>query len=185
VGDTVIAHAMVDEKTDRIIATTKLNKRLNQQPAAFRPGQPVALVIRAETPLGYNAIVEGTHQGLLYHTNVGAPLQIGQKLKGYVTAVRAGGKLDLSLDARGYQRVAPLTEQILAALKARGGQMPYDDDSAPEVIRQQFECSKKAFKQALGALFRQRKIRFTHPGIAESDLRDGSGEVWQPGPPRD
>lgn len=181
VGDTVIAHVMVDEKTDRIIATTKLNKHISKQPAAFRPGQPVALVILAETPLGYNALVEGTHQGLLYHSNVGASLQIGQKLKGFVSAVRPGGKLDLSLDARGYQRVASLTDQILQALQANDGHLPFDDDSSPEEIRKNFDCSKKAFKQALGALFRQRHIRFTPPGITIVDIRENTGTEWRPG----
>ncbi|MBB5038864.1 CvfB family protein [Prosthecobacter dejongeii] len=181
VGDTVIAHVMVDAKTDRIIATTKINKHLNKaQPIGFKPGQQVALVILGETPLGYNAIVEGTHQGLLYHSNVGATLEVGQKLKGFVTAIRPGGKLDLSLDARGYQRVAPLTDQILQALQAKGGQLSFDDDSSPEAIRQNFDCSKKAFKQALGALFRQRRIRFTNPGIAAVDIRESTGQEWRP-----
>jgi len=184
VGDTVIAHVMVDEKTDRIIATTKLNKHLNkqhQQPVSFKPGQQVALVILAETPLGYNAIVEGTHQGLLYHSNVGATLQVGQKLKGFVTAIRPGGKLDLSLDARGYQRVAPLTDQIIEALQAHGGRLSFDDDSSPEEIRKNFDSSKKAFKQALGSLFRQRRILFTNPGISLVDIREPTGTEWRPG----
>lgn len=181
-GDTVIAYAMVDAKTDRIIATTKINKHLNKPQAVnFKPGQQVALVILAETPLGFNAIVEGTHQGLLYHSNVRATLEVGQKLKGFVTAIRPGGKLDLSLDARGYQRVAPLTDQILSALQAHGGTLPFDDDSSPEAIRQNFDSSKKAFKQALGALFRQRRIRFTNPGIAAVDIREQGGEEWAPG----
>ncbi len=181
VGDTVVAHVMVDEKTDRIIATTKLNKRLGTEPVRFKPGQQVALVILGETPLGYNAVVEGTHQGLLYHSNVGATLEVGQQLKGYVTAIRPGGKIDLSLDAKGYQRVAPLTELIVNALTAKGGTLAFDDDSTPEVIRQHFDCSKKAFKQALGALFRQRRIRFTNPGIALVDIREPTGTEWEPG----
>jgi predicted RNA-binding protein (virulence factor B family) len=181
-GETVIAHAMVDAKTDRIIATTKLNKHLNkQQPVGFKPGQQVALVILAETPLGYNAVVEGTHQGLLYHSNVGAKLEVGQKLKGFISAVRPGGKLDLTLDAKGYKRVAPLTDQILGVLQAQGGALAFDDDSSPEDIRRNFDCSKKAFKQALGALFRQRRIRFTHPGIALVDIRENTGAEWRPG----
>jgi len=184
-GDTVIVHVMVDEKTDRIIATTKINKHLGKQTAFFKPGQQVALVILAETPLGYNAIVEGTHQGLLYHSNVGAKLEVGQKLKGFVTAIRPGGKLDLSLDAKGYQRVAPLTDQILTALQANGGSLDFDDDSSPESIRQNFDCSKKAFKQALGALFRQRRLRFTNPGIAYVDIRESTGQEWRPGETND
>jgi predicted RNA-binding protein (virulence factor B family) len=85
----------------------------------------VALLITARTPLGYNAIVEGTHVGLLYHSNVGAPLQVGQQLKGFVSAVYPSGKIDLSLDASGYQRVASLTDRILEALKNNGGKLDF------------------------------------------------------------
>lgn len=179
-GDTVLVYILVDEKTDRIIATTKLNKHLSKLPPRYKTGQQVNLIILGETPLGYNAIVEGAHQGLLYHTNIGARLHDGQQLKGFISSVRPGGKIDLSLDATGYQRVAPLTEQILNAIQANGGALAFDDDSSPEAIRQAFDCSKKAFKQALGSLFRQRRIRFTLPGIAMVDVREGAGPEWSP-----
>ncbi|WP_395741467.1 S1 RNA-binding domain-containing protein [Prosthecobacter sp.] len=180
VGDKVVAYIMLDEKTDRIIATTRLNRHLSRARPPFRPAQPVSLLITARTPLGYNAIVEGTHLGLLYHSNIGAPLQIGQKLSGFVSAVHPSGKIDLSLDASGYQRVASLTDRILEALKNSGGKLPFDDDSPPEAIRTHFEASKKAFKQALGALYKQRRIEFTRPGIAILDVRDAKEGDWKP-----
>lgn len=180
VGDKVLAYIMVDEKTDRIIATTRLQRHLSKAFPRFKPGQQVALLIAARTPLGYNAIIEGTHLGLLYHTNVGAPLQVGQRLNGFVSAIHPGGKIDLSLDASGYQRVASLTDRILEALKTGGGRLPYDDDSPPETIRSQFDTSKKAFKQALGSLYRQRRIEFTRPGIALVDMTAAKEGDWQP-----
>ena len=79
--------------------------------------------------------------------------------------VRPDGKIDLGLDEMGYGRIAPLTDQIIAALKGAGGRLNYDDDSTPDEIRQRFGTSKKAFKQALGNLFRERRIAFMHPGI--------------------
>lgn len=179
-GDTVLVYVMVDERTRRIIATTKLNKHLSKLPPKYKIGQSVNLVIVNETPLGYNAIVENTHQGLLYRSQIGAKLQPGQALKGFVTGLRPGGKIDLSLDAAGYQRVAPLTEQIVDALKSAQGRLHFDDDSSPEAIREAFGCSKKAFKQALGALFKQRRVEFTQPGIALVDLREGGGPEWHP-----
>lgn len=180
VGDKVVAYVMLDEKTDRIIATTRLNRHLSKERPRFKPGQEVALLIAARTPLGYNAIIEGTHLGLLYHTNVGAPLQVGQRVKGFIGDIHPGGKIDLSLDASGYQRVASLTDRILAALKAGGGRLPFDDDTPPETIRGQFDSSKKAFKQALGSLYRQRRIEFTHPGIALVDLTAAKEGDWRP-----
>lgn len=180
VGDKVVAYIMLDEKTDRIIATTRLNRHLSRARPPFKQAQPVSLLITARTPLGYNAIVEGTHVGLLYHSNIGSPLQVGQKLKGFVSAVHPSGKIDLSLDASGYQRVASLTDRILEALKAKGGKLPFDDDSPPEAIRTHFEASKKAFKQALGSLYKQRRIEFTRPGIAILDIRDVKEGDWKP-----
>ncbi|MDZ4286886.1 MAG: hypothetical protein U0984_02950, partial [Prosthecobacter sp.] len=95
-------------------------------------------------------------------------------------AIHPSGKIDLSLDASGYQRVAPLTDRIMEALKANGGRLDFDDDSPPDAIRQTFEASKKAFKQALGALYRQRRIEFTRPGIKWLDIREPTGNDWKP-----
>jgi predicted RNA-binding protein (virulence factor B family) len=180
IGEKVVAYIMLDPKTDRIIATTRLNRHLSRERPPFRPSQAVSLLITARTPLGYNAIIEGTHAGLLYHSNIGAPLQVGQRVSGFISAIHPGGKIDLSLDASGYQRVASLTDRILDALKNNQGRLPFDDDSPPEVIRSQFDASKKAFKQALGALYRQRRIRFTRPGIELANPGDPQQGDWLP-----
>ena len=164
-GQKVVVFVCLDVKTNRILATTRLNRHLNRDTPAYRTGQAVNLLITGATPLGYNAIVENAHRGLLYHTNLATPLQVGQKLKGFVRTVRPGGKIDLSLDASGYRRVAALTDQIVAALESNGGQLNFDDDSSPEAIRQKFGVSKKAFKQALGKLYKARRISFRRPGI--------------------
>ncbi len=175
-GERVIVYVCLDEKTNRILATTRLNRHLNRDTPAYRNGQPVNLLITGRTPLGYNAIVENMHRGLLYHDNLATPLATGQKLKGFVRTVRPGGKIDLSLDASGYKRVAALTDQIVQALQRNGGHLTFDDDSSPETIRQKFGVSKKAFKQALGKLYKARCIRFTNPGI---QLLENSS--WSPG----
>ena len=165
-GDRVVVRVCLDPRTGRIIASARLGAHLDLTPAAYVEGQRVALLISAETPLGYNAIVENAHSGLLYRGELAGPLDLGQRLDGYVRTVRPDGKLDLALDPAGYQRVVPLAVRILDALRANGGQLDCDDDSSPEAIRAMFATSKKAFKQALGALFRGRRIRFTNPGIS-------------------
>lgn len=175
-GQRVVVYVCVDPKTNRILATTRLRRHLSQDTPAYRAGQPVNLLITDRTRLGYHAIVENAHLGLLYQPHSAAPLNVGQRLKGFVRVVRAGGKIDLSLDAAGYQRVAPLTEQIVQALESNGGRLDFDDDSSPAVIRQKFGVSKKAFKQALGKLYKGRRIGFQKPGI---QLLDNS--CWRPG----
>ncbi len=176
VGDRVMVYVCVDEKTQRILATMRLNRHLNRDTPAYPDGQPVNLLVIGKTPLGYNAIVENAHRGLLYKSQLAGPLAIGQKLKGFVRTVRPGGKIDLSLDAAGYKRVAPLTNKIVEALQFSGGKFEFDDDSTPAAIRQNFGVSKKAFKQALGKLYKTRRIAFLKPGI---QLLDNS--VWTPG----
>jgi predicted RNA-binding protein (virulence factor B family) len=176
VGQWVPVYVCLDVKTSRILASARLNRHLNREPAAYRPGQPVKLLIIAQTPLGYDAIVENAHRGLLYHDRLAAPLRPGQRMKGFVRMVRPNGKIDLSLDASGYQRVTPLADQIVTALEQAGGRLPWDDDSSPEEIRQKFGVSKKAFKQALGRLYKSRRISFEQPGIR---LHDNSN--WKPG----
>jgi predicted RNA-binding protein (virulence factor B family) len=176
VGDSAVVYVCVDLKTNRILASTRLNRHLNREPPAYRDGQPVNLLVTGKTPLGYNAIVENAHRGLLYHSQLAAPLRPGQKLNGFVRTVRAGGKIDLSLDAAGYKRVAPLTTQIVEALERGGGRLDFDDDSSPAAIRQAFGVSKKAFKQALGRLYKTRRITFLKPGIQL--LENGA---WSPG----
>lgn len=157
-GEWVVVYVFVDLKTDRVVATTRLNRHLNVTPAAYEEGQPVDLLVYSRTDLGYGAIIAGAHTGLLYHNELPEPLRIGQKLVAYVKALRADGKIDLSLHPSGFRRVAPLKEQIMEALVAGGGRVPLGDESTPEAIRAAFGSSKKAFKQAIGSLYRERLI---------------------------
>jgi predicted RNA-binding protein (virulence factor B family) len=185
VGDWVVVYVALDAQSGRILASTRLNRHLNRDTPAYRDGQPVRLLVTGKTPLGYNAIVENAHLGLLYKSQLAAGLKIGQKLKGFVRTVRANGKIDLSLDAAGYKRVAPLTDLIVAALNMSGGRLAFDDDSSPAAIRQNFGVSKKAFKQALGKLYKTRRIAFTKPGIQlleNTSWSPGARPLPKPGP---
>jgi predicted RNA-binding protein (virulence factor B family) len=165
VGESVVALVLVDARTDRLIATTRIGRHLDRAPPAWREGDPVDLLITGRTELGYNAIVAGAHRGLLYHNELPDPLEVGQKLAGYVRAVRPDGKIDLTLHPSGHRRVAPLRGEILEALSFHGGQLALGDHSSPAEIREAFGASKKAFKQAIGALYRERRIVITATGI--------------------
>jgi predicted RNA-binding protein (virulence factor B family) len=145
VGDTVVVYVLIDHQTERIIATP--------------------LLIASETPLGYNAIINNSRLGLLYRSELAISLEIGQRCEGFVRTIRPDGKIDLGLDPQGYQRVAPLADRILAALRSNKGSLPFSDSSSPEEIRAAFQTSKKAFKQALGNLYRQRLVELHGSGI--------------------
>jgi len=157
-GDIVVVFVFIDEVSQRIIATTRWRDHLSATPPNYSEGAPVSLLIAGESPLGYNAIVDNTHVGLLFRSELGSPLKVGDKCKGYVRNVRPDGKLDLGLDPEGYQRIAPLADRILTALRSQDGKLLVHEGSSPEDIRAAFQTSKKAFKQAIGNLYRQRLI---------------------------
>lgn len=164
-GDRVVVFVKLDQRTDRLIATMRLDAHLNLSKPRYEEGRQVNLLIYEETPLGYKAIIENAHSGLLYHSDLNASLHYGQKLTGFIHAIRADGKIDLKLDQPGYQRITPLADQILAKLETSGGRLLLNDDSPPEAIRHAFGVSKKAFKQALGQLYKQKRIVLDDSGI--------------------
>ena len=180
VGDAVVVRVCLDEKTQRIVATMRLAPHGRAaavvEPANYRAGQAVEFLLTGQNQLGYTALIEGVHAGLLFRDQLTAPVAVGQTLRGFVRVLRPDGKVDLTLDQAGYQRVRPLAERILQTLQENGGRMDYDDDSEPAVIRVVFGVSKKAFKQALGTLYKSRRVRFLHPGV------ELAAEVqWAPG----
>lgn len=164
-GEWVVVAVALDPQSGRIVASMRLNRHLHRTPPTYTEGQRVGLLISGYTPLGCQAIVENAHAGLLYASELATPPQLGERLDGYVRRVREAGKIDLGLDPEGYRRVIPLAQQIMTALAAAGGRIVCDDESSPDEIRRAFGTSKKAFKQALGALYRDRRIRFTRPGV--------------------
>lgn len=178
-GDWVVVYVMIDERSQRIVASARIARHLDRTDPPYRTGEKVALIVYEETELGYVAIVEGAHRGLLYHTDLRVRLYHGQKLDGYVRQVRPDGKIDLALDPAGYSRVAPLADRIVEELKAKGGRLPFGDHSTPDEIRDAFACSKKAFKQAIGALFKDRRIVLLERGISLPIDKPGPDELPQ------
>lgn len=165
VGDWAVVYVYVDAQSDRIVASARLDRWLGLTPPDYQEGQLVRLLIEGETPLGFKAIVNHAHRGLLYRGELASPLTVGQQLGGYVRTVREDGKIDLGQDRATYRRIAPLTDEIEAILKKHGGAMPFHDGSTPEEIRTTFGVSKKSFKQAIGSLYRAQRIVIEPTGI--------------------
>ncbi len=165
-GDRVVVMVVLDERTDRLIACARFNRRLDQRPPHYHEGESVRMIVASKSPLGYNLVVNNAHRGLIYNTDIpGGSLKIGQWVQGYVRAIRPDGKLDLALGLAGHRRIGPMSEQVLKILAEKGGFLPYHDNSLPEEIRDVFGMSKKAFKQAIGALFKEQKIYIEPDGI--------------------
>lgn len=173
-GERVVVKVILDEKTHRIIATTKLGRYLDKTPPRYETGQPVTLLVLEKTPLGYAAIIDRKHRGLLHGSEVHRPLFPGDELPGYVRAVREDYKVDLSLEPVGYSRVTDLSERIMEQLRAAGGHIAIGDQSPPERIRETFGSSKKAFKQAVGSLYKKRLVELAPESlslVAKSEKR--------------
>lgn len=165
VGDGVIVAVYVDEYTNRIVASARLHRHLPEAVPDYQPNDPVHVLIYGDSPLGYKAIVDKHYRALLYHEETSDQLEPGDQFTGYIKKVHGNGKIDLRRDPSGYQRVEPLAELILEKLTEAGGKLPYNDKTPPETIRATFNSSKKAFKQAIGTLYKQRQILITESGI--------------------
>ena len=164
VGKSYLVKVFLDDK-NRIAATTKIDRFIADESVDFEVGQKVSLIIADKTDLGFKAIVNNTHWGLLYQNELFQPLKRGQKLDGYIKQIREDGKIDLILNQPGYGKVLSLTDNILLKLKENNGTLMLSDKSPPEAIYAAFGVSKKVFKQAIGALYKKQLISIDKNGI--------------------
>jgi predicted RNA-binding protein (virulence factor B family) len=165
IGNFYLVYVRLDEASGRIIATTRLARHLDLTPHAWREGDAVDLIIYGKTELGYKAVINGSHSGLLFANEVFQKMQPGEQVKGYIAALRPDGKIDLTLHPPGRARVSDLESQILAELAARGGFWALCDSSSAAEIHRELGVSKRTFKQATGALLRKRNISISDKGI--------------------
>jgi predicted RNA-binding protein (virulence factor B family) len=165
---------LLDNETNRIAASSKLYQFLEEQTDDFTPQQTVNLLIIQQTDLGFKAVINHTHLGLIFHSDVFQNLQLGQKIKGYIKEIRDDGKINLSLQPHTHEVREELSETILDYLKQNGGSTTLTDKSPPEEIYQQFQVSKSNYKKALGALYRQRIINIDKQKITLLDTTDQS-----------
>lgn len=157
--------ALVDPVTSRIIASTRISRQLDLTPHTFQPGDQVEIIVFGKTPLGYQAFIPPAHSGMIFANQVFQPISPGEKLPAWIANIRPDGKIDLTLRPPGRSHITTLEDRILAELAARGGSWAISDDSPPALIREELDCSKRAFKQALGALLKKGKVALTHKGI--------------------
>lgn len=163
-GQSYLVYIYLDRVSQRIAASAKLDKFLRNSHVFYKQGEKVDLMIWQKTDLGYKAIINGERWGMVFHNDVFQPLERGQRLEGYIKQVRPDGYIDLSLQLPGYGKVPSLVDTILNHLKAQGGFMPVTDKNPPEEIYALFGVSKKAYKMAIGALYKKRRIEFADGG---------------------
>ena len=164
-GKSYVVFVYLDEQSDRIVASAKLSKFIEQQEIDLREGDVVDLLIYAETDLGYNAIVNNLYSGLIYKNEIYEAIRIGDQIKGFVKHIREDNKIDLSLQKSGFELVDDVKWRILKLMKAENGFLPLNDNSTPEEIKAKLQISKKAFKKAVGALYKERLVKLTPKGV--------------------
>ncbi|MCG8392275.1 MAG: S1-like domain-containing RNA-binding protein [Pseudomonadales bacterium] len=167
-GDWVLV-MITSDREGRLLASAQLDRFLGDTSKDYQQGDEVSLVAAHGTDLGYKVVVDNRYWGMIARQELRAPLRPGQRVTGYVQRLRDDGKLSLSLNPPGALKSEGLSEQILTALEKAGGELPLGDKSTPEAIFETFRCSKNAFKQAIGGLYKDRRIVIGKQSIRLAD----------------
>lgn len=157
-GEYCVVHVYLDKRTRRITATARLDRYLDKLPANYTVGEEVDLLVVEETDMGFKAIINNKHWGLIHKNEVFKFLRSGKQEKGYIKELRSDGKIALSLQPIGEQLVSSLNSKILGKLRENNGVLPVSDKSDPAVISGLFGVSKGNFKKAIGALYKEGKL---------------------------
>jgi len=165
VGKYYLVRIFLDQHTDRVAASSKLDKFIDIWPAEYQQGDKVKLIIGGKTDLGFKAIVNDLHWGLLYENEIFQPLRIGKKMDGYIKQVREDGRLDLLLTRGSKNTVNSFADKLLDHLEKNNGFIPLHDKSAPELIQRRLGVSKKTFKATVGNLLKNGKLIIEKDGI--------------------
>ncbi|MFT7297985.1 MAG: putative RNA-binding protein (virulence factor B family) [Sphingobacteriales bacterium] len=164
-GVSYMVTMFVDEKTDRLVGSSRLKRHISNEELTVEEGQSVKVKIWNLTDLGYNVIVDDKHIGLIYENEIFEEVWPGDTFDGYVHAIREDNKLDIKLGKKGYSNIEPNADKIMLKLQLGGGKLALNDKSDPDDIKESLGMSKKTFKKALGLLYKNRMIEIEEKGI--------------------
>jgi predicted RNA-binding protein (virulence factor B family) len=164
-GKRYLVYMYLDEKSNRLVGTSKINQFLNNDEITVENGEEVDLIISHITEMGINVIINELHKGLLYKDEVYEDVRTGDRMKGYIKNVRPDKKIDVTLRKLGFEGIEPNAEKVLDELRASRGFLRLNDDSHPEDIKTVLRMSKKTFKKAIGTLYKQKLIEIKEDGI--------------------
>ncbi|MCJ0743856.1 CvfB family protein [Pedobacter montanisoli] len=164
--ESYVVYVYVDEISNRLLASSKVDKFVEHVDHDFEEGDMVDLLIVDKSDLGYNAIINNEFIGLLYNNELFTHLEPGMHCKGWIKKIRVEGKIDLTLQPSGFGHILDTKDVILNELKETGGKINLGDKSSPEEIYHRFKVSKSAFKKAIGGLYKERLITVSDHEIA-------------------
>jgi len=165
-GKRYLIYLYMDEKTNRLVASSKTNQFLSNENLTLEVGEEVDLIVSHITDLGINVIINEKHKGLVYKDEVyDERIRTGDRTHGFIKTIRPDGKIDVSLQKLGFENIEPNAEKILDELRANRGFLRLNDNSHPEDIKTVLKMSKKTFKKAIGTLYKQKLIELKDDGI--------------------
>ncbi|NLR79640.1 S1 RNA-binding domain-containing protein [Chitinophaga eiseniae] len=167
-GQEYLVKIYIDELTGRLAATEKIDRFLSNENLTVKEKDLVNLVAYRRTDIGYVMIINNQHTGILHHSEIFRPIEIGDKMTGFIRQIK-DDKIDVIVGKPGFSKVEDEGEKILRLLRENDGYLPYHDKSAPEEIQDFFGMSKKTFKMTVGNLYKQRKIVFTQTGFKTAE----------------
>ncbi len=164
-GQWYVVYCYLDEKSNRLVASNKLNKFISNEELSVRVREQVEIIITRQTDLGWEVIINNKHKGLVYFNEVFKKIAIGDVMAGVIKEIRPDHKIDVSLQPLGEKVLEPAANKIYETLVASGGFLPLHDKSDPELIREELQMSKKTFKKGIGTLYKSKKIEILGDGI--------------------
>ena len=164
-GGKYFVYTYIDEQTQRLTGTAKIDKILKENKPEFQQGDEVQIMIWSQSELGFNVIVNRKFMGLIYKNQLYKDVQVGQKMTAYINKVRSDGKLDIRMNQSAYDKVEPSSQAVMNYLQDNGGSSRLNDKSSPLLIKRTLGMSKKTFKKALGLLYKQGMIDLLPNGI--------------------
>ena len=168
-GQWYVVFCYLDGKTNRLVASNKLERFLNNENLTVEEGDEVELVVTRLTELGWEVIINHKHKGLVFADGIFKKVSVGDLTKGVIKKIRRDGKIDVSLQPLGTKILEPAANKIFETLLAHGGFLPLHDKSNPEAIKKELQMSKKTFKKGIGTLYKARKIDIKGDGIHAID----------------
>lgn len=167
-GSRYLVYLYRDTLTGRVVATTKLNKYISNAEITVRQHDEVDILVARRMEMGYRVVVNNRHWGMIYNDQIFSPVKVGDKLTGYVHRISDEGRIDIMLQQEGREQRDSASAKLLELLEKRGGTLALGDKSSPEEIAALTGLSKKSFKRAVGALYKERKIILTDTTISLS-----------------
>ena len=165
VGRKYVIHAHLDDESYRIVASAKVERYLSKDIPDYAPGTEVDILIWQKTDLGFKAIIDNKHSGLLYENEIFCTLETGMQMRAFVKQVREDGKVDLILQKPGFEKIDDFSKTLLDYIKEHGGRIHLNDKSPAEDIYDTFGVSKKTYKKGVGDLYKKRLISLQENGI--------------------